>query len=141
MCSSDLLHNVGTFEGNVLVIDPKITVRSDHMVVYFGEAKNPQATNLVNRSLQKIEAHGAVVITSEDKKAVSENAVYTAVDGKVVLTGNPQVEGPDGVVTGSKITFWRDQKKMDVESSTRLILYPEKTKEDDKTNENPKPAP
>ena len=58
-------------------------------------------------------------------------AEYTDDDGKVVLTGHPQVQSPDGIVTGQRITFWRGQDKMDVESDqtdtnrTRLIIYPE----------------
>lgn len=124
----DYQNNVGTFTGNVLVIDPRITVRADRMIVQFGAAPLDSGTNALHRTLQKIEAHGGVVITAEDKKAVADHAEYTAADGKVVLTGNPQVDGPDGVVSGSKITFWRDQKKMDVESATRLILFPEESK-------------
>ena len=32
----DYAHNMGTFEGNVLVVDPRMTVRADKMVVFFG---------------------------------------------------------------------------------------------------------
>ena len=134
--SVDYAHNFGTFEGNVLAVDPRITVRADKMTAFFGSTNNivEGATNSV-RSLQKIIAEGSVVITTpDDKVSNSDHAVYTATDGKVVLTGNPHVKGPDGNVTGKKITFWRNQSKMDVESDdtqtnrTRLILYPEDQK-------------
>jgi lipopolysaccharide export system protein LptA len=49
----DYLRNLGTFSGNVLVIDPRITLRADQMVVYFDESDPP--------AVQKIEASGAVV--------------------------------------------------------------------------------
>jgi lipopolysaccharide transport protein LptA len=133
----DYLHNVGTFEGNVLAVDPRMTVRGDKMTVFFG------ATNIVTitgsttttnstRAVQKIIAEGGVVITTPDnKKSNSDRAEYTAGDGKVILTGHPRAESADGIVTGNKITFWRDSQRMDVENSQtetnrpRLLIYPE----------------
>ena len=134
--SVDYAHNFGTFEGNVLAVDPRITVRSDKMTVWFGSTNNivGDATNSV-RTLQKIFAEGSVVITTPDEKVShSDHATYTAEDGKVVLTGNPRVHSADGNITGKKITFWRNSEKMDVESDqtdtnrTRLIIYPDEQK-------------
>jgi lipopolysaccharide transport protein LptA len=130
---ADYLHNVGTFEGNVLAVDSRMTVRADKMTVFFG------GTNIVTsagtnstRTVQKIIAEGGVVITTPDnKKSNSDHAEYTSADGKVVLTGNPHAESAEGVVTGQRIIFWRDSQKMDVEAGsaqtnrTRLIIYPE----------------
>jgi lipopolysaccharide transport protein LptA len=129
----DYLHNLGTFEGNVLAVDPRMTVRADKMTVFFGGTNvvTSAGTN-TTRTVQKIIAEGGVVITTPDnKKTKSDRAEYTADDGKVVLTGHPSAESADGVVTGQRITFWRDSQKMDVESSqtetnrSRLLIYPE----------------
>jgi 3-deoxy-D-manno-octulosonate 8-phosphate phosphatase (KDO 8-P phosphatase) len=129
----DYAHNVGTFEGNVLAVDPRITVRADKMTVFFASTNvaTSVSTNST-RAVEKIIAEGAVVITTpENRRARSDHAEYTATDGKVVLTGRPQVQSVDGVVTGQRITFWRGQDKMDVESDvtdtnrTRLVIYPE----------------
>jgi lipopolysaccharide transport protein LptA len=129
----DYAHNVGTFEGNVLAVDPRMTVRADKMTVFFGGTNvvTSMGTN-TTRSISKIIAEGAVVITTPDnKKSNSDRADYTANDGQVVLTGHPRAESSDGVVTGKKITFWRDSQKMDVEADpgatnrTRLLIYPE----------------
>jgi lipopolysaccharide transport protein LptA len=143
----DYAHNLGTFEGNVLVVDPRITVRADKMVVFFGNTNilvtttvtnatgitSPVTTTNTTRAVQKIIADGAVVMTTPDnKKTNSEHGEYTAADGRVVLTGgHPRAESADGVVTGDKITFWRDSQRMDVENSQtetnrpRLLIYPE----------------
>jgi lipopolysaccharide transport protein LptA len=149
----DYAHNVGTFTGNVIAIDPRITVRGDKMVAYYGTVTNTTSaaggagTN-ATKTIQKIVADGAVVITQENKKSNSDHAEYTAADGKVVLTGTPRVEGPDGIVTGKRITFWHGQDKMDVESDvtdtnrTRLIIYPEeqrKKSDEDATGKESKP--
>ncbi len=137
--SMDYANGSWTFEGNVLAVDPRITVRADKMIAYFGNTTNivGEATNTV-RSVQKLIAEGNVVITTpDDKVSHSDHAVYTAADGKVVLTGNPRVQSPDGTVSGQRITFWRNQSKMDVESDqtdtnrTRLIIYPEQQKKKD----------
>ena len=129
----DYLHNVGTFEGNVLAVDPRMTVRADKMTVFFGTTNivSSAGTN-TTRSVQKIIADGGVVMTTPDnKKTNSDHAEYNAADGKVVLTGHPRAESADGIVTGDKIIFWRDSQRMDVENSQtetnrpRLLIYPE----------------
>jgi len=148
----DYARNIGTFTGNVIAIDPRITVRADKMVVFYGNVStNASAVSGSNtnevKTIQKIIADGGVVITTpENKKSNSDHAEYTADDGRVVLTGHPHVESPDGIVTGKRITFWRGQDKMDVESDvtetnrTRMLIYPEeqrkKSNEDAKGNES-----
>ena len=89
----DYAHNVGTFEGNVLVIDPKMTLRADKMTVFFGSGT---VTNQP-KSVQRVIAEGGVVATQEDKKATGEHAEYDADLGKVVLTGHPRIEQPSGI--------------------------------------------
>ena len=129
---SDYVSNVGTFEGNVVVLDARLTLRADKMTVFFGGTNNivNGVTNQV-RSIQRIVSAGAVEIHQDQKKATCENADYTAGEDKVILTGNPKVETPDGTVSGRKITIWHGKEKMDVESDvtdtnrTRLIIYPE----------------
>jgi len=138
----DYAHNVGTFEGNVLVVDPRMTVRADRMTVFFGATNvvttvGATTTTNTTRSVQKIIADGAVVMTTPDnKKTNSDHAEYTANDGKVVLTGHPRAESADGIVSGNKITFWRDSQRMDVENSQtetnrpRLLIFPEEQRKE-----------
>jgi lipopolysaccharide export system protein LptA len=158
----DYAHNLGTFEGNVLVVDPRITVRADKMVVFFGSTNvvvtsivtnamgttSPVTTTNTTRAVQKIIADGAVVMTTPDnKKTNSEHAEYTAADGKVVLTGgHPRAESADGIVTGNKITFWRDSQRMDVDNSgtetnrPRLLIYPEEQRKQNEGEDGKGPA-
>ena len=118
----DYANNMGTFEGNVLAIDPRITVRADRMIVMFGSETNE------TKSIQRIVAEGSVVVTQDNRKSTSDRAEYTAKDGKVILTGKPFVETPEGTVTGEKITFWRGLQKMDVESASQLVIHPDQTR-------------
>ena len=143
----DYANNVGTFEGNVLAVDPRMTVRADKMTVFFGGTNviTSAGTNMT-RQVQKIIAEGSVVMTTPDNKIThSDHAEYTALDGRVVLTGHPRAESSDGVVTGKKITFWRDSQKMDVEAEegvtnrTKLLIYPEEQrKQNSDTTGKPK---
>jgi lipopolysaccharide export system protein LptA len=148
----DYAHNVGTFEVNVLAVDPRITVRADKMTVFFASSSASNKTAIagapkpaggadsdLGRSVDKIIAEGAVVITTpENKRSNSDRAEYTAADGKVILTGHPIVQSPDGTVSGTRITFWRGSEKMDVESDqtdtnrTKLIIYPEEQRKQNK---------
>ena len=97
---SDYVSNIGTFEGNVVVIDPRLTLRADKMTVFFGGTNNivNGVTNQV-RSVQRIISTGAVEIHQDQKKATCDHADYTTGEDKAVLTGNPKVETPDAVVT------------------------------------------
>jgi lipopolysaccharide export system protein LptA len=130
--SVDYAKNMGTFEGNVLAIDPRITVRADKVIAYFGAGTN------TSRQVQRMVAEGSVVISQDTRKATSDRAEYVAAEGRVTLTGNPKVESPEGAITGQRITFWQGQEKMDVESGsvtdtnrTRLIFYPEEQRKKD----------
>ena len=129
----DYAKRVWTFRGNVLVVDPRITLRADKMTVFLaGTNSVSSADTNTTGAVEKIIAEEGVVITTPDnKKATSDYALYTASDGKVVLTGHPQVQSPGGLVTGTRIVFWRNQDRMDVESDstdtnrTRLLIYPQ----------------
>ena len=135
---SDYVNNVGTFEGNVVVIDSRLNLRADKMTVFFGGTNNivNDVTNQV-RSIQRITSTGAVEIHIDQKKATCESADYIASDDKAILTGSPKVETPDGIVTGKKITLWHGKERMDVESDetdtnrTRLIIFPEDQRKKD----------
>ena len=119
---------IGLFTGNVLAVDPRITLRADQMTAYFSTGTNTA------RTIQRMKAAGGVVIAQDKRKATAEHADYDATDGRVTLTGNPRVETPEGTVSGAKITFWHGQEKMEVVADaaatnrTQLIFQPEPEK-------------
>ena len=43
----------------------------------------------------------------------------------IILTGKPQVTRDQDVLTGDKITFWRNENRMIVEPRARLVLQSE----------------
>ena len=102
------------FEGNVVVEDPKMKLYADKMTVVFS------ASNKVS----EIKAEGKVYIVQEDKRARSDVAQYNVDQGIIVLTGKPQVTRGEDILTGDKITFWRNENKMLVEPRARLVINP-----------------
>ena len=127
----DYAQSIYTFKDNVLLVDPQMTLRADKMVVFYGTTSNATATATnadasasATSSIQKIIATGSVFIMEDKRQATCGRAVYTAADNRVVLTENAKVVSPDSTVTGEKITFWRGQGRMDVESGTHVVVFP-----------------
>jgi lipopolysaccharide export system protein LptA len=103
------------FEKNVVVVDPEMRLYADRMTVRFG----------ADNKAQEIKAEGRVHIIQADKESRSELAIYNLIQGVIILTGKPQVIRGKDILTGDKITFWRDQNRMIVEPRARLILQSE----------------
>jgi lipopolysaccharide transport protein LptA len=120
MISSDTL-NTFYFTGNVQVDSSNLRMTADKMVVLSarGEAAEPKepkkkaATPL--GTIQKIVAAGGVHIFQKDKEATSGRAEFFPGEGKMVLTDNPKVTDNKTVVSGWRITLYRDQRRAVVE--------------------------
>lgn len=91
----DYEKNIAIFSNNVKVEKPDITIFSDKMRVYFSakgggdKARQPAA---MSSSIDKIVAQGDVRILRGENISYSQEAVYTASDKKIVLTGKPHIE-------------------------------------------------
>ena len=101
-------------EGNVIVKDKKMTIRSNDMTVFL----TPE------NKMKKVVADGNVRIVNpaENRKANSGHAVYEVKKGTVVLTENPRVEMADHTLENAKkIIFHRDSERVEtVGSGTKL---------------------
>ncbi|RJO64741.1 MAG: LPS export ABC transporter periplasmic protein LptC [Candidatus Omnitrophota bacterium] len=93
----DYKSNVGVFNNNVKVETTDVLIYSDHMDVYFAKTQ-PQPkegqeahASLMSTQIDKIVARGNVRIVRGDNVAYSEEAVYTAKDKKVTLSGQPKL--------------------------------------------------
>ena len=120
--------NIVTFQGDVLAVNPRATIRADNMQVTLNES----------RSISNIIAEGKVVITTPtNEKGTGNHAVFTNNDRRLVLTGEPKVEARGTVWTGETISFILDEKGIKdiiVEAGqtntnrSQLIIYPEAQK-------------
>jgi len=92
----DYEKNIAIFNNNVKVETSDLTIYSDKMQVYFipkqEETKKDQGSAVMSSSINKIVSQGNVRILRGDNTSYSQEAVYTALDKKMVLTGRPQIE-------------------------------------------------
>lgn len=103
------------FEGSVVVTDPSMQLSADNMIIKFS----------ADNEVQSIVAKQNVTIVHEGNKAQADIAAYDVAQGKIVLEGNPRVYRGRDILTGDKITFWREENKMICEPRARLIIYPQ----------------
>ena len=92
----DYEKNIAIFYNNVKVETQDLIIYSDKMQVYFTPKqemnKKSQGSAVMSSSINKIVAQGNVRILRGDNTSYSQEAVYTAVDKRIVLTGRPQIE-------------------------------------------------
>jgi len=91
----DYEKNIAIFNNNVKVEKPDLTIYSDKMLVYFTpkqeETKGTQESLAMASSIDKIVARGNVRILRGENTSYSQQAIYSAADKKMVLTGRPQI--------------------------------------------------
>jgi len=94
--------NIATFNNNVKVERPDTVIYSDKMDVYFivsnKEAKKPKEgpgadknQEMSNSKIDKIVARGNVKVVRGENVSYSDEAIYSAKDKKLVLTGRPRL--------------------------------------------------
>ncbi|MDD5730912.1 MAG: LPS export ABC transporter periplasmic protein LptC [Candidatus Omnitrophica bacterium] len=95
----DYQRNIATFNKTVKVDTEDATIYSDVMEVYFTKsAEKPDkpkssaaAAMGMGTQVDKIKAFGNVTIIRGDNVSQSDEAVYTASDGKITLSGKPKL--------------------------------------------------
>ena len=147
----DLVVNLITLEGSVVVNYPESKISSDLMYVYLVDDKDKAKKKKKDdelggagggQKLDKIIAIGHVEIVrimpeidgepQPRQKAVGGHAVYDTKKGTIVLTKKPMLIYGDGsYVSGNRITLWKDSDRLKVEGNrsagrlSRLVLTPQ----------------
>ena len=107
----------GLFRGNVKVDEPRFTMTSKEMTVFFAE----------DDSVQDVEARDEVVIKRKDgsSETWSEKAIYNMKEKKLVLlnvTKQPKALSQDKTVFADKIILYPEEDKMLTEGASRVML-------------------
>lgn len=118
------------FIGNVQAIQEDSILLADSMKVFFAADKKKNKKDDAQGNITKIISTGNVKYTSGERKAFADEAVYTTSDDVLVLKGNaPRLVTGSSFVTGKKITYYRKQDKVVVESDgqkrVEALLNPE----------------
>lgn len=107
------------FEGGVTMKGAATTVTADRLDIYLRPRNGPAAQAPTGPSqLDRAVASGNIVVQSPNRRATGESLVYTATDGKFVLTGGPPsiFDAERGKITGDSLTFFQRDDRVLVES-------------------------
>ncbi|MBU8849293.1 MAG: hypothetical protein KOO64_07085 [Desulfobacterales bacterium] len=104
------------FIGNVKATRVDSIVFADSIKIYF-VGNNKDKDGPAQSNVKKIVSTGNVRYTAGERKAFADKAVYTTKDEILILTGkSPKLITGSSFVTGKKITLFRQQDKVIVES-------------------------
>ncbi|MBU8910501.1 MAG: hypothetical protein KOO65_04465 [Desulfobacterales bacterium] len=104
------------FIGNVKATRVDSIVFADSIKIYFA-GNNKDKDGSAQSNVKKIVSTGNVRYTAGERKAFADKAVYTTKDEILILTGkSPKLITGSSFVTGKKITLFRQQDKVIVES-------------------------
>ena len=121
----DLENHQAIFSGNVKVVDEKLKLNADMMIVQFDE----------ENKLEQIEAIGNVSIHSADNRAEGGKALYDFKKGEIVLSANPVlVQGSNRVTGAEKIIYLRKEEKFATEGGKAKIVFFNDSDQDDILN-------
>jgi lipopolysaccharide export system protein LptA len=107
---TDNATNTAEFSGSVKATQGGTQITADRLILHYGQS-NASAAN----DIDKIEAIGQVRILFDNRVAVSEQAVYTTSDRKLVLVGpNSKISEGTDEISGGQITFDRNSEKVTI---------------------------
>ena len=114
-------------EGQVVVSGSGLTVTADKMDIFLQEAGKASAdgSQFSTGKVDRIVASGDVLITQPGRRASGNQLVYTASDGKFVLTGGPPsiFDATHGKITGVSLTLFSRDGRVLVEGSEKSPAF------------------
>jgi lipopolysaccharide export system protein LptA len=110
------------FEGGVSLRGADLTINSEHAEIWLAAGSGGPAKDQPRR-MESVVADGGVVIEEARRKATGEKLVYSAGEGKFVLTGtlaNPPsiFDAELGTTIGDSLTFFMRDDRVLVGSSS-----------------------
>jgi lipopolysaccharide transport protein LptA len=109
------------FIGNVRAVQEGGIITSDSMKIFY-KPGGDQSEKVATQAVEKMVAEGNVkiVFDNKTKTAMADQAVYTASDKVLILTGgNPTVESGRDVIRGKKITLFQAENRTLVEGDQK----------------------
>jgi lipopolysaccharide export system protein LptA len=132
---SDKEQKTITFDGHVFVQQEDLNITSNHLKVFLlpGEKveKAPDAAEPTpSQKIDYIVFEGDVKVTSKDRLATANKAIFYQKEQKITLHGRPVVTQGQDRVEGNLITIYLQQSLSIVEGGSgapvQAVLYPEK---------------
>jgi lipopolysaccharide export system protein LptA len=126
---TDSKENSAEFSGHVKAIQGNTVITAQRLKIYYKTADHDSQPVAGSESLKKIIASGDVEIKFDNRVAVTQEAVYITDDKRLVLTGpNSKITNGKDSVSGSKITFFRADGRIQVEGGegnrVEAVIFP-----------------
>ena len=122
---ADMQGREAEFVGQVRAVQGDTTITAERLKVFYARREDGAPTAPAEgagpegASIERIEAHGRVVIHFGDRVAEGEHAVYTAADRILVITGDgARITSGPNTVSGGRIVMDRDDDRLTVEKET-----------------------
>ncbi len=113
--NADFEKKIAIFKDNVLVKDDQGTINSDKMKVFFAGESN---------QIERVECYGNVKIKHDKRYSESDEAIYYALENKIILTGDPLIKQGSDQYRAEKITIFTVQNRVIFEPSAQLVIFP-----------------
>ncbi len=110
----DYQQRMCVFEGNVVVVDPRMRMESQKLHVFFDTSNN----------VESVVATESVKVVQEDRVATCGRAVYTAGNGAIVMTVNPVLTRGRDQLRGDEIRIYVHSEKVIASPAARLVVFP-----------------
>ena len=113
------------FEGQVVLVQGTFRLTADRMVVFFEDqtiSSDPAVPAVAGQKISTIKAVGHVKIVDGDQSATGRKAVFYGKEGKVVLTGEPEIWQEGYRVTGRKVTLFLKEDRSVVEGGSQVVI-------------------
>lgn len=116
---TDSNSHTAQFSGNVIAVQGDTKVTTDRLVLHYGSTGSADEDQ-GRTNIEKFEAFGNVRIEFDNRLAVSDQAVYTTSDRRLILTG-PQSKVTSGQdeISGSKIVFDRNTDQVKITGAAK----------------------
>ncbi len=118
---SDNKAGFAEFIGNVKATQDDTVITSDRLKIYYKKnIANKEPLSVSEESIHKIVAKGNVEIKFDNRVATAQEAVYNTETMVLVLSGNnSKIIGENDSISGEKITFYRIDGRINVESGNK----------------------
>ena len=111
--------NAVRFYGRVVVKQQNITLTCDNLTAFYAAG---------GKAIDKIIAHGNVVITQLNKKVKCGKAIFYNAERKIELEGSPIAWDGSNRISGNKMVLLLDKNEIQILGSskkpTELVIYP-----------------
>ncbi len=129
----DISRNVLVLDGNVVVSDPRVTIKADQITMLMSSNREPEMVTAVGavdieqelspKEVNSKAASGKAGMQIKGfRRATCGRAVYSVRSGITVLTDKPVITQEGMTLRGSRIIYSRDEDKVHIDNSSGSFL-------------------